>query len=99
MASRRRLHGQSTAGQKGAAGEAEATGRNPAEHAKCGVKRHLLTDGKEGPLATVLPGANHTDMKSLGSLLDTVVLEPPHALTQPPHLCLDRGYDSDACRT
>lgn len=46
----------------------------------------------------VLSGANRTDMKKLGDLLDAVVLEPPAALAEPPNLCLDRGYDYDACR-
>lgn len=37
-------------------------------------------------------------MKKLGEVLDAVVLEPQVALGEPPHLCLDRGSDYDACR-
>lgn len=49
------------------------------------------------PLATVLSGANRTDMKKLGELLDATV---SHAPTPPEerHLCLDRGYDYADCR-
>lgn len=51
----------------------------------------------------VLSGANRTDMKKLGDLLDAQVIEMPILLDdqgQPraPPLCLDRGYDYDACR-
>jgi len=55
------------------------------------------------PLATVISGANRTDMKKLGNLLDArrlpCPLEPD--LADPaagPQLCLDRGYDYAACR-
>jgi putative transposase len=56
----------------------------------------LLTDGKGVPLATVLSGANRTDMKKLGDLLDAQVIEAPPDIAR--HLCLDRGYDYVACR-
>jgi len=49
------------------------------------------------PLATVLSGANRTDMKKLGDLLDALVYEAPSA-DEARHLCLDRGYDYAACR-
>jgi putative transposase len=48
------------------------------------------------PLATVLSGANRTDMKKLADLLDARLIEAPAAGEM--HLCLDRGYDYDACR-
>jgi putative transposase len=55
------------------------------------------------PLASIISEANRTDMKRLGALLDAqIVAAPvePAANGQPiPHeLCLDRGYDYDACR-
>jgi putative transposase len=91
------MHRQGPARQKGGAGEAEATGRNPTDRGKCGSKRHLLTDGRGVPLAVVLSGANRHDMKQLADLLDAQVYAAP-----PPgeerHLCLDRGYDYDQCR-
>ena len=48
------------------------------------------------PLALVLSGANRTDMKKLEDLLDARLIAAPEAVE--PHLCLDRGYDYDACR-
>ncbi len=62
-----------------------------------------MTDGRGVPLATVLSGANRTDMKKLGDLLDARLLPCPleHDPENPatgPHLCLDRGYDYAVCR-
>jgi putative transposase len=57
-----------------------------------------LTDGRGVPLALVLSGANRHDMKKLADLLDAVVLARPDPHTEAQHLCLDRGYDYDACR-
>jgi len=103
LAGGRWLHRQGPAGQKRGAGEAAATGANPADRGKCGSKRHTLTDGAGVPLAVVLTGANRTDMKKLGDLLDAQLIECPLAAdpTDPavgPQLCLDRGYDYAACR-
>lgn len=55
------------------------------------------------PLATVVSGANRTDMKKLGDLLDARLLPCPLAADPAdpaagPQLCLDRGYDYAACR-
>jgi transposase len=55
-----------------------------------------LTDGQGVPLATVLSGANRTDMKKLGDLLDAPLVEAPPDRAR--HRCLDRGYDDAACR-
>jgi putative transposase len=98
------MHCQSPARQKGADGEAEATGRNPTDRGKSGTKRHLLTEGTGVPLATVLSGANRTDMKQLGELLDARLVEAPREAVpetgeaSAPNLGLDRGYDDQACR-
>jgi transposase len=48
------------------------------------------------PLALALSGANRTDMKKLEDLLDARLLPVPAGVR--PHLCLDRGYDYEACR-
>ena len=45
----------------------------------------------------VVTGANRTDMKKLGDLLDATVYAAP-AMAGERHLCLDRGYDYAACR-
>jgi putative transposase len=100
------LHHQGPAGKKGGAGEAEATGANPTDRGKCGSKRHLLTEGGGIPLAVVLSGANRTDMKKLGDLLDVQLIEEAAAvvpemggeeIAEERHLCLDRGYATVAC--
>jgi putative transposase len=65
-----------------------------------------LTEGRGIPLAVVLSGANRTDMKKLGELLDArMVVSLPDAgadsaaaETEERHLCLDRGYATVACR-
>jgi len=87
---------QSPARQKREPGEPEATGANLTDRGKCGVKRHLLTDGWGVSLATVISGANRTDMKKLAALLDAVVYEAPPDGER--HLCRDRGYATAACR-
>ena len=116
MASRRRLHRQSPAGEKRGAGEAEATGANPTDRGKCGSKRgrplgRILTEGGGIPLVVVLSGANRTDQKKLGDLLDAqMIVSLPETMPEAEadgataetreerHLCLDRGYATVACR-
>jgi putative transposase len=44
---------------------AAATGKNPTDRGKQGVKRSLLTDGAGIPLALIIDGANRHDMKRL----------------------------------
>jgi putative transposase len=62
-----------------------------------------LTDGRGVPLAVVISGANRTDMKKLGDLLDARLVPCP-LVPDPadpaagPQRCLDRGYDYAACR-
>ena len=55
------------------------------------------------PIAVIVSEANRHDMKKLGELLDATVIEPPPIPAdappdERPQLCLDRGYDYDACR-
>jgi hypothetical protein len=51
-----------------------------------------LTDGRGVPLATVLSGANRTDMKKLAALLDArLIVLPDDRASDQPHVCLDRG--------
>lgn len=69
-----------------------------------------MTEGGGIPLAVVLSGANRTDMKKLGDLLDARLIVSlregaPDAGAEGPmeervtrHLCLDRGYATVACR-
>ncbi len=58
-----------------------------------------MTEGRGIPLATVLSGANRTDMKKLAALLDAgVVAPPPPVAGDERHLCLDLGYNYADCR-
>lgn len=88
-----------------------ATGPNPTDRAKLGVKRSLLTDGSGIPLAVVLDRANRPDAKLLVATLDGTVMARPassgDALSEDKtseqhqhqqHLSLDAGYDSEAMR-
>ncbi len=70
-----------------------ATGANPTDRGKQGVKRSLLTDGAGIPLAIVIDGANRHDVKQLCATLDGIVMARPEpSEEQPQHLCLDAGY-------
>lgn len=98
--------------QKAPLGRA-ATGPNPTDRAKKGVKRSLLTDGSGIPLAVVVDGdgANRPDAKLLVATLDGIVVARRassgektsehyhyHHHHHHQHLCLDAGYDSEAVR-
>lgn len=75
-----------------------ATGKNPTDRGKQGVKRSLLTDGDGIPLAIIIDGANRHDMKLLCATLDGIVVARPEPTSeQPQHLCLDAGYDYPLC--
>lgn len=72
----------------------EATGPNPTDRGKKGVKRSLLTEGKGIPIAVVVAGANRHDMKLLEDTLEAVVVERPEPTPEnPQNLCADKGYD------
>jgi putative transposase len=59
----------------------------------------VLTEGQGIPIAVVVAGANRHDMKLLADTLDAVVVVRPEPMEEAPqHLCLDKGYDYDACR-
>jgi putative transposase len=76
-----------------------ATGPNPTDRGKQGVKRSLLSDGAGIPLAAAAAGANRHDMKLLAATLDGIaVARPAPAPEDPQHLCLDAGYDYEAVR-
>jgi putative transposase len=74
-----------------------ASGPNPTDRGKRGVKRSLLTDGGGIPLAVAIDGANRHDMKLLVATLDGLVVARP-ADDERQHLCLDAGYDYAASR-
>jgi putative transposase len=78
-----------------------ASGPNPTDRAKAGVKRSMLTDGNGIPSAVVVDGANRNDDKLLAATLDGIVVARPASGDEEEsseHLCLDAGYDSEAAR-
>lgn len=71
----------------------QATGPNPTDRAKLGVKRSLLVEAKGVPLALEVGPANRHEVKMLAATLDGIVVErrePSEEEKQ--HLCLDKGY-------
>ena len=77
----------------------EATGPNPTDRAKSGVKRSLLTEGHGIPLGLVVEGANRPDMKLVRPTIESIVLARPEPTEeQPQGMCLDKGYDFQEVR-
>ena len=77
----------------------EATGRNPTDQGKQGVKRSLLSDGRGVPLAVAVEGANRHDMKLVGPTLYQIAIARPEPTEQDPqNHSLDKGYDYEPVR-
>lgn len=77
----------------------EATGRNPTDRGKQGVKRSLLSDGRGVPLAVAVEGANRHDMKLVGpTLYQIAIARPAPTEEQPQNLSMDKGYDYEPVR-
>jgi putative transposase len=77
----------------------EATGPNPTDRSKRGVKRSLLSDGHGVPLGLVVSGANRHDMKLTQPTLETLAVTRPEPTTEHPQsVCLDAGYDYQEVR-
>lgn len=76
-----------------------ATGANPTDRGKKGVKRHLLTDANGLPIGLSVSAANVHDVKEVSRVLDTIPFMPPAACEEHPQgFCADRGYDSESIR-
>jgi putative transposase len=74
-------------------------GKNPTDRGKLGTKRSVLTDGHGLPLGVAVDGANRHDMTWVDATLEAIMLKRPEpSVTQPQHLCLDKGYDYEAVR-
>lgn len=77
----------------------EATGRNPTDRGKQGVKRSLLSDGRGVPLAVAVEGANRHDMKLVGPTLYQIAIARPEPSEEyPQNLSMDKGYDYEPVR-
>jgi putative transposase len=74
-------------------------GKNPTDRGTLGTKRSVLTDGHGLPLGVAVDGAHRHDMKLVDATLEAIMIKRPEpTATQPPHLCLDQGYDDEAVR-
>jgi transposase len=89
--------GRPRLGHRAGAKGGDLTGPNPTDRAKCGTKRHVLTDGRGVPISIVLSGANLHDKWSLAPTLDAVVLKAGHGIRRPRHCCLDKEYAFRDC--
>lgn len=74
----------------------EATGPNPTDRGKLGVKRSLLVDGHGHPLALVTAPANTHDLSLVAETLDARLRHSPRGRRM--NLCMDRGYDASSVR-
>ena len=79
----------------------DQTGPNPTDRAKRGSKRHLICDGRGGPLAVRLTGANRNDTQEALALVDAI--SPLQGQwggprRRPDCVLGDRGYDAAAIR-
>jgi putative transposase len=71
-----------------------ATGPNPTDRGKSGVKRNLLTDTGGLPIGLVVSGANVHDKTQVQAVLESMPLMPPQPSEEyPQHFCADKGYD------
>jgi len=71
-----------------------ATGPNPTDRAKKGVKRSVLTEGAGTPIGLAVGPANRNDYQLLEDLEETLASRPdlpPPDTSQP--TCLNKGYD------
>jgi putative transposase len=73
----------------------DATGPNPTDRGKSGVKRHILTDGRGVPLAAEITAANVHDKRAAIPTVDAIVVRAPRGPRRPTNLCLDKDYDFD----
>jgi putative transposase len=73
-------------------------GPHPTAHGPCGTTRRGLTAGQGLPLAVGVAGAHRPARKRLAAPLDARVVErPAPTAAAPPHVCLGKGDDDDAC--
>lgn len=78
----------------------QATGANPTDRGKKGVKRHLLTETHGLPIGLVVTGANRHDKTQVEQVLETMPLLPPIPTEESPqHFCADKGYDYQDVRS
>ncbi len=72
---------------------ATGVGPNPTDRGKDGSKRHVLTEGRGVPLASIVTGANINDATGLPDLLAARIAIAP-ARVERPGLWVDAAYDN-----
>jgi putative transposase len=76
-----------------------ATGANPTDRGKKGVKRHLLTEANGFPIGLSITGANVHDISEVTTVLTNMPFLPPFPTEKAPQgFCADKAYDSEAVR-
>lgn len=82
----------------------EATGKDPTNRGKLGMKRHLVVDRQGVPLAVTISGANVHDSMALEEAVDAIFpLRLPkrrrgRPRKRPTKLHADKGYNYPRCR-
>lgn len=77
----------------------DATGANPTDRGKKGVKRHLLTEAGGLPVGLSVTGANVHDIKEVANVLSNMPFLPPLPSRENPQgFCADKAYDSEPVR-
>ena len=77
----------------------ESTGKNPTDRGKQGTKRSLMTEADGIPVGLVVSGANVHDIRLLQQTIEDCFDRFNVTKAEPQeHLCLDKGYDSEAIR-
>ena len=74
------------------------TGKNPTDRGKSGTKKHLITDGRGGPLGAMIAGANVPGCKLLEATIEAIVVERPDPEAEEQNLSLDKAYDNPTAR-
>jgi transposase len=77
----------------------DATGPNPTDRGKSGVKRRVLTAGHGIPVGLAVDGANRHERKMVRQTIEHLVGERPEPTPEHPQgLCLDKGDDYQEVR-
>ena len=81
-------------------GGVKKTGSIPTDCGNGGVKRSVLTEANDIPVALAIDDVNRRTMKLVKPMLDDLKLDRPTSSTaRPQGLCMDRGYDYKEVRT
>ena len=75
----------------------DATGKNPTDRGKLGTKRSLMTEATGIPVSVIVDGANTHDIRLLQETIEHCLDRWPRIHGEfDEHVCLDKGYQSEA---